>query len=684
MQASGNVPRAISGGGPGIVSNNAGGLISDNAAGLSSGGAAHLISDNAASLADGAFLAGLVAGPDALISNNAAGLVAHNAGGLISDNAAALISDNAAALISDNAAGLISDNAAHHRTLQALAMRRFKNALVWFTHPDERFYAIDGRIVAGSTDDSGRFRSLAPVVREGSPVVVNVALPFDRRMTGFLVARKGHNALIVDAASTYVVEFLRHEGRRRGKSLVDFDLSRLGALADRTRVLLDSGNLPVAADHFVAGRGAILAADYVVAMTRHDPALTGMWEAVLGERPAAVSTYAGSWSEGSDGDGGPALAARIKMPWGLAVGADGIYIAETGAHHIRRVDSRGHIARVAGAFAGHSSLVYPPLDAGATPASSASLPLPRSLALDADGNLFFTLLDYRNREGVVLDNQIVGMLCRKPGDYFGLAGLLAGHVYVIAGSGVMAPATAGGTHRGWETTLDVPTGIAVDAAGDVLIAEGGTGRILRLDRGTGILSTVAGVFPRPGILPANLGDGGPADRAVLSWPEDLALRRTPAGEELFVFDSRHQRIRVLRSVDGFREATIATVAGSAAIRAGGAPGGFAGDGGPAMAALLDLVRLDPDNPAMGAQRAHGGLAVDSRYLYFVDTNNRRIRMVDLDSGLIRALAGGGTLEREGGATEVALGDTAALAVDADGNLLLSEHRGHAVRKVWWR
>ena len=76
--------------------------------------------------------------------------------------------------------------------------------------------------------------------------------------------------------------------------------------------------------------------------------------------------------------------------------------------------------------------------------------------------------------------------------------------------------------------------------------------------------------------------------------------------------------------------------------------------------------------------------MDSGHLYVGDTNNRRIRVVDLSSGIIRTLAGGGSLERDGGAADVRLPDTAGLAVDADGNLVVADNRGHVLRKVWWR
>ncbi|MBM3274802.1 MAG: hypothetical protein FJZ00_06595, partial [Candidatus Sericytochromatia bacterium] len=463
----------------GLVSDNAAALISDNGANLISDNAAHLVSDNAAGLRSGAFLAGLVAGPNALISDNAAHLVSHNAGGLISDNAASLISDNASRLVSGNASSY---------RVQSLAYRTYKNVLVWFTHPDERFYAIGGRIVAGTTDERGRFRSAKPVVRAAAPVIANVSLPFDRRMVRFLTTRAGSNSLIVDAASTYVVEYLRHEARRRGKTPDKFDLSRLSAMTDRTRVLLDSGALSVRPEHFVTGSGELLAADFAVAVTRSDRSLGDLLEQTIGQRSAAVATFAGNWEEGSTGDGGPAGMARIAQPWGLAALGDALYIAEVQGHKIRRVaPGAGASASAPGAgtsvsapaaaiehflgtFAGHSQLVTPRLAIDGVPAGSASPVLPRSVALDADGNVFFSFVDQVDRDGNLLPNQVVAMLCRSPSDRFGLKGLQTGTVYRVAGTGASQVADASGTAVASRTPLGIPSGIALGAGGDLLIA----------------------------------------------------------------------------------------------------------------------------------------------------------------------------------------------------------------------
>lgn len=367
-------------------------------------------------------------GRDVLYGKITAALIA----GLVT-GPASLVSDNAAHIVSDYAGSLVLDNAASYRTL-ALEQIAFKNALIYFTHPDERFYAIDGRIVAGTTDGEGRFTSTKPIIKAGKPVIVNAMLPFDRRLVGYLQAQGGENRLRIDLASTYVIEFLRHQARRRGISMLDLDLRHLAELTSLTRRMLDAGKLRILPAHLVVGRGDRLAADYATAMTRSDPELAGVWEKTLGERPSAVSTYAGTWLEGSDGDGSDATGSRLTRPWGL-------FIAESGAHHIRMVDGNGKITRVLGNFEGDAEVDFPTLAIDDVPAASASLLYPRSPALDAQGNLFFTMADFSAPDGKPFANQVVAMLCRAPGDYYGLSALNAGRVYRVAGNGALGQAT---------------------------------------------------------------------------------------------------------------------------------------------------------------------------------------------------------------------------------------------------
>ena len=221
----------------------------------------------------------------------------------------------------------------------------------------------------------------------------------------------------------------------------------------------------------------------------------------------------------------------------------------------------------------------------------------------------------------------------------------------------------------------------MDAAGDLLVAEAFTSQILRVDSKTGQLTVAVGIV-HESTLPTNLGDGGPANQALLNFPEGLAIRKVATGEELYIYDSCNQRIRMVLSTDGFKMGSISTVLGAAPVAINGAAGGFSGDGASGVSALLDLVRADLQNPNNTGQRARGALAVDAGILYVGDQNNKRIRALDLTARTVRTVAGGGTLDREGGALDVNLDDSAGLAVDADGNLVYSDLGHHVLRKIW--
>ena len=95
-----------------------------------------------------------------------------------------------------------------------------------------------------------------------------------------------------------------------------------------------------------------------------------------------ISTVAGTGTAGFSGDAGPAASAQLSLPKGVAVDSSGnLFIADTGNHRIRKVDTSGNISTVAGTGAlGFSS------DGG--PATSAKLFSPIGVALDSSGNLF--------------------------------------------------------------------------------------------------------------------------------------------------------------------------------------------------------------------------------------------------------------------------------------------------------
>src|SRR5204863_315505 len=250
----------------------------------------------------------------------------------------------------------------------------------------------------------------------------------------------------------------------------------------------------------------------------------------------AISTVAGmAGMFDFSGDGGAATAAQLYCPAGVALDAAGdLFIADSGNCVIRKVATTGKISTVAGTggacgFAG---------DGGA--GTAAQLNSPMDVALDSTGNLFIAdTYNFRIRQ--------VGATSHK--------------MSTLAGNG--GPAAA--------AELYLPAGVALDVAGNLFIADQDNFVIRRVDAMTHQISTVAGT---PGIS-GFAGDGGSATAAELSTTTGVAL---DGAGNLFIADSGNCVIRKVAAATG----AISTVAGI-----GGACG-FAGDGGAATAAELNL------------------------------------------------------------------------------------------------
>ena len=166
--------------------------------------------------------------------------------------------------------------------------------------------------------------------------------------------------------------------------------------------------------------------------------------------------------------------------------------------------------------------------------------------------------------------------------------------------------------------LTEPTGVAVDAAGNIYIADRHNHRVRKVDT-SGTISTFAGTSVGTRDYGFN-GDGGPADRALLAFPEGVVV---DAVGNVYIADTDNHRIRMVDA-----SGIIHTIAGSGER-------GFDGDDGPAISALLS----EPS-----------GVAVDAvGNLYIADSRNNRIRKVDA-SGIIHTIAGTGVggATREGG------------------------------------
>ena len=329
-----------------------------------------------------------------------------------------------------------------------------------------------------------------------------------------------------------------------------------------------------------------------------------------------ISTYAGSGSRGFSGDGGPAAAAQLNNPVGMALDPAGnLYIADITNNRIRKVTSGGTIST----YAGSGSFGFSG-DGG--PATDAQLSVPVGVALDPAGNLY--IADHDN--GRIRKVTSGGTISTYAGS--GSRGL----------SGDGGPATA--------AQLYSPHGVALDTAGNLYIAD--SNRIRKVTPG-GTISTYAGTGTGP-----FSGDGGPATAAQLSSPAGVALDLTG---NLYIADDGNYRIRKV------------TPGGTISTYAGGGSSNFSGDGGPATAAQLNVpvgVALDP-----------------AGNLYIADQGNSRIRKVT-PGGTISTYAGTDTpgFSGDGGpATAAQLNVPVGVAVDPAGNLYIADSGSSRIRKV---
>jgi|DewCreStandDraft_3_1066083.scaffolds.fasta_scaffold00063_13 sugar lactone lactonase YvrE len=331
-----------------------------------------------------------------------------------------------------------------------------------------------------------------------------------------------------------------------------------------------------------------------------------------------ITTVAGSGARGFSGDGGAAQAARLNAPAALAVLPDGtIMIADMGNNRVRAVDPQGVIHTLVGGGIGD----------GGDP-RQAVLNLPYGLAVDAQGHLYIADTQHHRIRRVTLGQE-------------------SPRIETIAGTGISG--FNGDDRPAIEAHLNFPRGLAVDAAGNLYVADTFNHRVRKITP-EGMITTVAGTG-RAGFS----GDGDLAVRAELRFPLAVAV---DADGRLYIADAGNNRVRRV-DLDG----VIATIAGTGKR-------GFEGDDGPAVAAALDT-------PAALAFDKEGRLLI-------ADMGNHRIRRVDLSSGQITTLAGKGTpgSAGDGGAAkEAELNTPGGLAVDAEGTIFIADSGNHRVRKI---
>ena len=290
---------------------------------------------------------------------------------------------------------------------------------------------------------------------------------------------------------------------------------------------------------------------------------------ILGDAPGVMRVVAGRPDDLEPDERVPATDLDLSSPRGLALGADGtLFVADHRAARVLAVRSNGDAAVVVD----HSACTGP-----------ACMRRPTGLAIAPDG----TLLAADGQAGrvfrVTADGGTVTVLAGDPtgvapatgvpasaarfGEPTGVAVSEAGVVFVsdwsehrvwrIDRDGTLAPAAgngrAGSSGDGGPATqarLRAPRGLAV-ARGRLYIADAANHRIRVVDLGTGIIETVAGAGTQ-----GFTGDGGPAVRAALSFPEAVAVAE--GGATLFIADRGNARIRAVEVETG----TIRSFAGS--------------------------------------------------------------------------------------------------------------------------
>ena len=304
-----------------------------------------------------------------------------------------------------------------------------------------------------------------------------------------------------------------------------------------------------------------------------------------------ITTVAGNGQAGHAGDGGPATAAQLTAPSALAIDQAGnIFIADSGDTAngvVRKVDPSGMISTVAG---GHVA-PQPAGDGG--PAASASIPWMTGVAVDGMGYLyiaeggpfdrirrvdpvtgiittpffhFFNPATYPELPaGMFVDQANQLYVAMRLGSVWKID-LASGTQTIVAGSRVGSYGLNAGGDGGLATsaTLGSPTDVAVDAAGNLYIADatpgvvvfGGSDNAIRKVDTHGVITTVAG-----SVTPGYSGDGGPATSALLNFPSGVA----PLGNgRLMIADQGNNALRLvtgspdLLSVGGVAPLTTAS------------------------------------------------------------------------------------------------------------------------------
>jgi len=360
------------------------------------------------------------------------------------------------------------------------------------------------------------------------------------------------------------------------------------------------------------------------------------------EASGAACTWAGlAGQTGFNGDGLDRRATMLYWTMDMVWADDGtVAFIDWNNHLVRRVETDDTVTSLVGwtdpVFPG-DGFVPPAMERteAGVPGGEVQLNHPTDLAIDADGDLL--VMAWHNHKLRKLDPA-------------------TGNVRIVAGGGA---GFAGDNGLLATAVFKQPKALEVGEDGAIYILDQQNFRVRRVDPDTGMITTIAGNG-----MQASTGDGGDALAAALNF--EAGSNPEPSGGlalgdgVVYVAETQSNKIRV-----------IDLEAGTIDLLAGTGEAGFRGDGGPALDAQLNHPRamaIGPDGD-----------------LYVADTDNHRIRAIDLDDGTIRTVAGSGEpgLDEIGGlpAEETQLARPFGVNFDPDGNMFISDTLNSRIVKV---
>jgi hypothetical protein len=328
------------------------------------------------------------------------------------------------------------------------------------------------------------------------------------------------------------------------------------------------------------------------------------------------------------GDKGPATKACVMFPqFGSLDSAGNVYVADDFGNRIRMYNLKSKVITTVAGDQGEYGY-----NGEGIPATKAAMGFPRSvLVFDSAGDFYYTD-DGSNR----------------------IRAVVAGIVNTIIGNGNSGYSGDGGV--GTNAMINQPTGLALDASGNLYFADTNNAVIRMWNPSTKIVSLIAGTPQAPGYG----GDGGSptGPNAQLNGPRGIAF---DGSGTLYIADTTNNIVRIVTG-PGTQGAVINTVAGMPGN------GGYSGDGGQATQAQI------------GAPR---GVLVNSGLLYISNAGHAKIRTVDLSSGIIQAFAGSGYGYDGGNNTPLQskFETPTGMMMDASGDLLLIDAGQSRVRRV---